>query len=242
MSRIIEWLDSIDSTMRVAAERAAAGAAAGTVVAAEEQTEGQGRFGRAWHSPKGTGLYFTQILRPALESRQLPLVTLALGLGVADAVEMFSGVRCDLRWPNDLLAGERKVCGILARWQSGAVLAGVGLNVNQSDFPEELRDIATSLKIVAGTVFDRRILVKAIAGAIDSHVRILETSGVEAILALFAARSSYVEGRRVAVDLPGGPVRGVTAGLTSDGFLLLAGDDGITRTITGGGVRPDDGK
>jgi BirA family biotin operon repressor/biotin-[acetyl-CoA-carboxylase] ligase len=228
--------------MRVAAERATAGAATGTVVAAEEQTGGQGRFGRVWHSPRGTGLYFTQILRPALESRQLPLVTLALGLGVADAVEMFTGVYCDLRWPNDVLTGGKKLCGILARWQQGAVLAGVGLNVSQPDFPEDLRATATSLKIVAGTIFDRRILVKAIAGSIDSHVRILETSGVEAILALFSARSSYVEGRRVIVELPEGPVRGVTAGLTPDGFLLLAGDDGKTHTITGGGVRPDDGE
>ncbi len=242
MSRVIEWLESVDSTMRLAGERAAAGAAAGTVVAAEEQTEGQGRFGRSWHSPRGAGLYFTQILRPAIESRQLPLVTLALGLGVADAVEMFTGVRSDLRWPNDLLSGGKKLCGILARWQHGAVLAGVGLNVGQSDFPEELRATATSLKIVAGTVFDRRILLKAIAGSIDSHVQILETSGVEAILALFTARSSYAAGRRVLVELPGGPLRGVTAGLTPDGFLLLAGDDGRTHTITGGGVRPDDGE
>ncbi|NWF85163.1 MAG: hypothetical protein HXY18_15200, partial [Bryobacteraceae bacterium] len=91
MSRIIEWLDSVDSTMRVAAERAAAGAPAGTVIAAEEQTHGQGRLGRAWHSPRGTGLYFTQILRPALEQREIPIVTLALGLGVADALKLFTG-------------------------------------------------------------------------------------------------------------------------------------------------------
>lgn len=242
MSRLIEWLETVDSTMSIAAERAAAGAPAGTVVAAEEQTRGKGRFGREWYSPKGEGLYFTQILRPAVESRHLPLVTLALGLGVADAVQLFTGVRCDLRWPNDLLAGGRKVCGILAHWRNGAVLAGVGLNLNQAHFPGELHETATSLKLETGSEFDKRILVKAIAASIDAHLRILETSGVNAIVSLFASASSYVEGRRVVVDLPGGPVRGVTAGLTPDGFLLLAGDDGRTRTITGGGVRPDDGE
>src|SRR5512139_3151259 len=107
--------------MRIAAERAAAGATAGSIIAAEEQTHGQGRLGRSWHSPLGTGLYFTEILRPAISQRQVPLVTLALGLGVADALKLFGGVSCDLRWPNDVLVGDRKLCGILAQWQHGAV-------------------------------------------------------------------------------------------------------------------------
>lgn len=242
MSRIIEWLDSVDSTMRVAAERAAAGAPAGTVIAAEEQTQGQGRLGRAWHSPRGTGLYFTQILRPALEQREIPIVTLALGLGVADALKLFTGVACDLRWPNDVLHDGRKLCGILAQWHSGAVLAGVGLNVNQTCFPEDLRPIATSLKNVTGTFFERRVLLKAIAASIDAHVRILETSGSSAIVALFSQSSSYVEGRRVAVETPGGPLRGTTAGLTPAGFLNLRLDDGTITVITAGGVRPDVGE
>lgn len=240
--RTIEWLDCVDSTMRVAAERAAAGAPAGTVVAAEEQTQGQGRLGRHWHSPRGTGLYFTQILRPAVERQHVSIVTLALGLGVADALALFTGIRCDLRWPNDLLAGGRKICGILAQFQNGAVLAGVGLNVNQTHFPEELSGVATSLKRETGTEFDKRILLKAIASSIDAHVRILETSGVEAILSLFELASSYVEGRKVVVDLPGGPVRGVTAGLTPEGMLRLRDQSGEIRTITAGGVRPDDGE
>lgn len=242
MPRIIEWLDTVDSTMRVAAERASAGAPAGSVVAAEEQTEGRGRLGRSWQSPRGTGLYFTQILRPALAREQIPVLTLAIGLAAADAIKLFTGVACDIRWPNDLLAGDRKLCGILAQWQAGAVLAGVGVNVNQSEFTEELRPLATSLRMVTGACFDRRLLLKTIAACIDAHVRILETSGASAIVALFTSASSYVEGRRVAVDLPGGLLRGVTAGLTPDGFLKLRREDGTLRTITAGGVRPDVGQ
>lgn len=242
MSRTIEWFETVDSTMQVAAERAAAGAVTGTIIAAEEQTRGQGRLGRTWHSPRGTGLYFTEILRPAVSQQQVPLVTLALGLGVADALGLFAGVTCDLRWPNDVLIGDRKLCGILAQWQHGAVLAGVGLNVNQAEFPEELRPIATSLKLETGTEHDKRLLLKAIAGSIDAHVRMLETSGVNAIVSLFAQASSYVEGRRVVVDLPNGPLRGVTSGLNADGFLTVVGDDGQLRTITAGGVRPDQGE
>ena len=114
--------------------------------------------------------------------------------------------------------------------------------MNQPDFPPELKDVATSLKIAAGTEFDRNLLLKAIAGSIDSYIRILETSGTKAITSLFTAASSYVQGRRVAVDLPAGPVRGVTAGLNEDGFLLLDCGGGTLRTITSGGVRPDDGE
>lgn len=238
MERPIEWRPVIDSTMRRAAELARAGAPAGAIVGADEQTAGQGRMGRRWHSPPGGGLYFTMILRPRLRPEDLPLVTLALGLAVADAIQMFTGLPCDLRWPNDVLANDRKIAGILAQMQDGAILAGIGVNVNQADFPADLRDIATSIIRETGTEYDKHFLLRAIAGGIESHVKILESSGAEAILRLFAAASSYVTGRRVAVELPTGEVRGVTAGLTSAGCLLLRTDAGEEITITAGGVRP----
>lgn len=239
-SRHIEWHDSIGSTMTRAAELAHQGAAAGTVVAAHEQTAGQGRLGRQWHSPPRTGLYFTQILCPDLPPAELPVVTLALGVAVADAIQTFAGFTADLRWPNDVLtAGTgKKLAGILAQLEGDALLAGIGLNVSQPEFPEDLRPIATSLLIETGTEFDREFLLRAIAGSVDSHVRILKTMGVNAILRLFTAASSYVEGRRVTVDLPATRVTGVTAGLTPAGFLRLQKDGGETITITAGGVRP----
>lgn len=240
ISRHIEWHDSIGSTMNRAAELARQGAAAGTVVAAHEQTAGQGRLGREWYSPPRTGLYFTQVLRPDLPPAELPVVTLALGVAVADALQTFSGFTVDLRWPNDVLTTGtgKKLAGILAQLEGDALLAGIGLNVSQPEFPEDLRPIATSLLLETGTEFGRDFLLRAIAGSVDSHVRILKTMGVNAILRLFTASSSYVEGRRVTVDLPGTPVTGVTAGLTPSGFLRLRKDDGETITITAGGVRP----
>lgn len=236
--RSIEWHAVIDSTMRRAAELAREGAPAGTIIGADEQTAGQGRLGRRWHSAAGGGLYFTMILRPKLDAADLPVVTLALGLAVADAIQMFTGLPCDLRWPNDVLANGRKIAGILTQMHDAAVLAGIGVNVNQADFPEEIRGIATSIILETGTEHDRHFLLRAIAGGIDSHVRILETSGATAILRLFTAASSYVAGRRVAVELPTGDVRGVTAGLTPAGYLLLQTDSGEEITITAGGVRP----
>jgi BirA family biotin operon repressor/biotin-[acetyl-CoA-carboxylase] ligase len=235
--RRIEWHDTIDSTMRRAAELAREGCASGTVVAARMQTAGQGRLGRQWDSRPG-GLYFTIVLRPRLEPARAPLATLALGLAVADTLQTFAGVAVDLRWPNDVLIEDRKLAGILAQWQEGALLAGIGLNVNQTEFPPELQNTATSLRLETGAEQDPAFLLPALAGSIESHVRILETSGEASILRLFEAASSYAVGRRVTVELPAGEVTGTTAGLTSDGFLLVRCDDGSQVTVTAGGVRP----
>jgi len=235
--RTVEWHDRIDTTMRRAAELARAGCPAGTVVAAREQTAGLGRLGRAWDSRPG-GLYFTMVLRPRLDPAQLPVATLALGLGVADAIQTFAGVAVDLRWPNDVLVKDRKLAGILAQWQEGALLAGVGLNVNQRDWPPELAPLATSLALETGVEQNPEILLPALAGSIETHMQILETSGVEAILRLFENASSYAAGRRVAVDMPGGTVTGVTDGLTPEGLLRVRRDDGSTVVVTAGGVRP----
>lgn len=235
---IIEWHETIDSTMRRAAELAAAEAPHGSVVAAGTQSAGQGRLGRHWYSPHG-GLWFTMILRLKLPPAQLPVVTLALGVSVADAIQLFTGLGCDLRWPNDVLTRDgKKLAGILTQLHDGAVLAGVGVNVNQDDFPQELRETATSLALETGTEYDRHFLLRTVTGSIMSICHTLETSGSNAILRLFAAGSSYVSGRRVIVDLPTGPVAGTTAGLTSDGCLLLRAESGEEMRITAGGVRP----
>jgi BirA family biotin operon repressor/biotin-[acetyl-CoA-carboxylase] ligase len=238
VGNLIEWHDTIDSTMRRAAELAASGAPEGTIVAAAEQTAGYGRQGRPWHSPRGTGLYFTMVLRPELPPEDLPVATLALGLGVADALQMFCGLSCDLKWPNDVLAGGRKLSGILTQLHQGAVLAGIGVNVNQADFPDELRGIATSIALETGTHHDPQFLLRALEGSLLSHMRILATSGRAAILRAFAGSSSWVTGRRVRVEHPGGPLTGITAGLTPAGFLLLKQDNGRETVLTAGGLLP----
>lgn len=237
MSRTIEWHDTLDSTMTRAALLASEGCASGTIVAARSQSAGIGRHGHSWDSPTG-GLYFTAVLRPALEPAHLPVVTLALGLAVADALQLFAGLAVDLRWPNDVMVGDRKLAGILTQLHDGAVLAGIGLNVGQSAFPPDLRTVATSLLLETGTAHNPDLLLKAIAASIDTHVQILASSGVDAILRLFTAASSYAAGRRVRVDLPTGETTGTTAGLTPEGALVLLTDQGSTVVVTAGGVRP----
>jgi BirA family biotin operon repressor/biotin-[acetyl-CoA-carboxylase] ligase len=215
--------------MDLAAELAAAGCEPFTAVVADEQTAGQGRLGRSWHSEKGSGLYASIVLRL---SNTLPIVTLALGLAAREAIENTSGVAPDLRWPNDLLLGSRKVGGILAQVQPGALIAGIGINVNQSAFPPALEPIATSLHIVTGREHDRRRLLDELI----SSVRYFVSLTSDTIREQFTTASTWVRGKRVEIEDPIG-VSGVTAGLNADGFLLVRDHTGRLHTIVAGGVR-----
>jgi BirA family biotin operon repressor/biotin-[acetyl-CoA-carboxylase] ligase len=214
---------SIDSTMS-----AAAGLETGSVVIADEQTAGQGRHGHTWHSETGNGLYVSLVLPPS------PVLTLALGLATVEAVAQAAGVACDLRWPNDVMIGPRKVAGILVQLVDGRAIAGIGINVNHSAFPAGLAEEATSLRLAAGgTEIPPTELFIALLHAIDSFIQ----EDKETILRLFTQTSSYAAGRRVTVTLPDGAIEGTTAGLDADGFLIVRKDDGTDTLIFAGGVR-----
>jgi len=236
--RRIEWHTVIGSTMTEASQLALDGVASGTVVGAEEQTAGQGRHGRSWYSESGAGLYFSVILRHRFTPVTLPVVTLALGLAVSDAILQATNLACDLRWPNDLLLQSRKCAGILTRLEGSAIIAGIGINVNHSRFPVELGDIATSLRLASGRVHPREALLLELLPAIDRYCALLERDGREPILEMFSRASSYVNGRRVSVDQDGSTLQGTTGGLSESGFLMLRGDDGRNHVIVAGGVRP----
>jgi BirA family biotin operon repressor/biotin-[acetyl-CoA-carboxylase] ligase len=236
--RDVVWFDTVGSTMTEAEFLAAQGCASGTLVLAEEQTAGHGRYGRDWHSERESGLYCSVVLRPALPPDSLPALTLALGLAAADAIQRAAGLACDLRWPNDVLIEGRKCAGILTQLADGAVIAGIGINVNHERMPEELAGIATSLRIRSGRMHSREDLLVALAESIDAFSRILAEDGKEQILRLFSQASSYVTGRRVKVDQDGATLTGVTDGLDPSGFLVLRRDDGTRSLILAGGVRP----
>ncbi len=211
---------------------------AGTVVVADEQTAGRGRLGRAWHSEPGTGLYFSYALKPPGEGAGLPIVTLALGLAVQEALQRVTGVACDLRWPNDVLLNEKKCAGILVEMHGEKLVAGVGVNVNQTKFPEALAGIATSLWIETGREHSREELLEQILEAIDAYCALLAEEGPDAILRLYSRSSSYVSGRRVTVEGAGATFEGVTEGLDARGFLWVRAAGGGRRLVRAGGVRP----
>jgi BirA family biotin operon repressor/biotin-[acetyl-CoA-carboxylase] ligase len=160
-----------------------------------------------------------------------PAITMALGVAVADAIEEFSGLKPDLRWPNDVMIGDRKLAGLLTAFENGAVLAGIGVNVNHREFPPDIAPIATSLLLETGREHDREPLLQEI-------IRRVMAANPDTALRDFAARSSFVSGRRVCVDMGPETVYGTTAGLDAEGFLKLRKDDGSELTILAGGVRP----
>jgi BirA family transcriptional regulator, biotin operon repressor / biotin---[acetyl-CoA-carboxylase] ligase len=231
----IHTFDSVDSTMLRAADLAAQGCEHGTVVVADEQTAGQGRHGRSWHSEKQAGLYMSQVSRLKMCPDTLPIVTLALGLATAEAITDVTGVACDLRWPNDVLVGGKKCAGILVQLVDGVLIIGIGINVNHTEFPPELSDTATSLRIATGREHSRDKLLDRLIVAIDEHLDTLMRSGKDAVLRAFALASSYVRGRRVIVDEN---LQGTTDGLDPQGFLILRSDNGRRTLILAGGVRP----
>jgi BirA family biotin operon repressor/biotin-[acetyl-CoA-carboxylase] ligase len=226
-------LDVTDSTNRVAMEMAESGAPHGTVVIADVQTDGRGRLGRRWVSPGGKNLYVSLLLRPSVPTVDAPRLALVAGVALADAVEAI-GVPAFLKWPNDLYCGGRKAAGILAEMASGPggvrhVVIGIGLNVNmeEADFPPDLRDAATSLRIRAGRVFRR----------VDVLARLLDAFGTryeEFLAGGFASlrdgwdRRDFLRGRRVLLRRQGGEGWGTTDGLDAVGALRFLPDGGLT--------------
>lgn len=223
--------------MIAAAQAARGGCPAGTLVGADEQLAGVGRHGRTWYSKADQGLYLSVVLRPPLESAALPLVMLALGLAVQEAITELTSLQPDLRWPNDVLIDGKKCAGILAQLDGDAVLAGIGINLTQASFPDGLSSPATSL-LMSGVRVSREDLVVALAQAIERFEALLVERGADAILRLFEHSSSYALGRRVTVYLGDRSIVGVTCGLDSSGFLLVREDSGVTTTVMAGGVRP----
>jgi BirA family transcriptional regulator, biotin operon repressor / biotin---[acetyl-CoA-carboxylase] ligase len=235
----VSYFATIDSTMLEASRLAAARCEQGTVVVADEQTAGQGRHGKHWHSEPNAGLYVSMVLRPALRADSLPVLTLALGLAAADAIAEATGITCDLRWPNDVMVEGKKVAGILVQLVESAAIAGIGVNVSHTKFPPEIAAEATSLRIVSNRPHSREQLLVALMGAVDRYCRVLEDQGGrDAILMMFSRRSSYARNKRVRVEQGASTLEGTTAGLDPSGFLIIRGDDGKEQLVLAGGVRP----
>jgi BirA family biotin operon repressor/biotin-[acetyl-CoA-carboxylase] ligase len=227
---MIVRLQTTVSTMLDAAALAARGEPHGTVVVAEEQTGGVGRHGHAWHSP-GNGLYLSIILRLPADPAFLPVLTMALGLAAQRAVDDLADVSCDIRWPNDVILNEKKLAGIMVQSaEGGALIAGIGINVNQNTFPAELRSVATSLRIETGRDHSKEDLLQRV---VSESLRYAGLS-IRGVLKEFEKRSTYVRGKAVEVD---GKFRGITAGLDESGFLLVSTPNGVERVLAGG-VRP----
>lgn len=231
------------STNTLALEAASAGAPEGSVFLAEQQSAGRGRGENKWHSTESAGIYCSVILRPPLPPSEILTLSLAAGLAVHSAVrELEPGIAPDLKWPNDVLIEGRKFCGVLSEMNAEAtrvryIVVGIGINVNHTNFPEELRPTATSLRLANGKPWSRMELCAALMRSLDREYKQLlqEPEAHVTILKRFEERSSMARGKNVHVEENGG-FDGETEGLDERGFLRLRTREG-SRIVYSGTVR-----
>jgi BirA family transcriptional regulator, biotin operon repressor / biotin---[acetyl-CoA-carboxylase] ligase len=219
--RRIDWFESLNSTM-IEARR---DMQPGRIVGADEQTAGMGRHGRKWISEAGAGLYVSMVLA----AKPVPIVMLSLGLATRQAI----GNSADLRWPNDVLLNGKKCAGVLAQLEGDTIIAGIGINVSQTEFPADLETPATSL-LLEGVIVSREDLLVALVECVERYTQLSS----DEILRQFTNASSYVFGKRVRVEAGVTGLEGVTCGLDPAGFLRVREDNGTETTILAGGVRP----
>lgn len=222
-------LESCASTNDEAARYARAGASHGTLVTAERQDAGRGREGRAWASPLG-GLYMSAVMRPPLPLADVPPMTLAIGIAVCDAARAF-GADAALKWPNDVLVGDKKLAGVLIETQSqggklDSVIVGIGVNLEV--IPESVANRATALHV------DREVFLAELITQLERWVDRYVACGVESIVPAWQERMARGLSARAVID--GTVLTGELAGIDQDGALLLRDDTGTMHRVRSGDV------
>jgi BirA family biotin operon repressor/biotin-[acetyl-CoA-carboxylase] ligase len=233
--------DSLPSTNLEAARHAREGAAEGLCVVAGEQTAGRGRRQRQWISPLGAGLYFSIILRPQFDQSCWPLLTLMAAVAAHDALLAACSLDTDIKWPNDILFDEKKLCGILAETvdtPSGrAVVIGIGINLTQNAFPAELETIATSVEAATSARPQLANVLEALVRELAKNYDVLnEVDGTARIIGGWCARSSYCEGKLIRVTDGNDTLLGTTRGLERDGALRVETEEGEIKVLRAGDV------
>jgi BirA family transcriptional regulator, biotin operon repressor / biotin---[acetyl-CoA-carboxylase] ligase len=240
--RRVHWLDTTTSTNDVAAHLAELGAAEGTTVAADAQTAGRGRLGRAWFSPPGAGLYVSIVLRPPgdLSTRSNPsaFLTLASGVAIAEGVRAGTGLPAEIKWPNDVMIGKRKLAGILAEAAAQGdrlqhVIVGFGVNLQNTSFPLELADRATSIEAETSRRADRAQIFTQILIAFAARYRDLQAGRFDAILSAWRALAPSLPSSWVEWDTAAGVMRGRAEDIDEHGALMVRVGNNMERLVAG---------
>ncbi|MEC0089727.1 biotin--[acetyl-CoA-carboxylase] ligase [Paenibacillus macquariensis] len=240
MGSDLEIIKTTVSTQEEARQRAELGAPEGTVIIAEEQTGGKGRLGRKWFSPYGKGIWMSLVLRPQQSLEYTSQLTLLSGVAVCRAIRKTTGLDVGIKWPNDILMNQRKVCGILleSTVEDKVVrycIAGIGISVNvdSAEYPEDLRDIATSLKAESGGIVDRTLLIAAVLEEFETLYQLYAQEGFLPIASLWEALSVTIN-HEVVFNTTQGLREGLAVGLDPSGALLVdTGMGNIVPVISG---------
>ena len=239
--RKIIYYEEIDSTNTQVDRLAKEGAEHGTVVVAGQQSAGKGRRGRQWESPKGVNLYLSLLLRPEMEPQKAPMLTLVMAYSIAKVIRATGFADANIKWPNDIILGGKKICGILTEMQLvgdaiGHIVVGVGVNVNTIEFPKELEDKATSLYLASG----RRIEIEEL----QNHILTTFAEDYEKFVDcgdLSFLREAYNEmlinrGREVLVLEPNCEYKALALGINESGELIVETEDGCKQGVYAGEV------
>ena len=241
MNLTILRFETLDSTNTEAVRQAKQGANEGLCIVAEQQTAGRGRHGRSWISPKDAGIYFSIVLRPKIENKFFPLVTLMSAVAVHETLSENYHLNPDIKWANDVLIGDKKICGILAEMSETtkgfAIVVGIGINLKSSNFPAEIGEIATSIEAQTNETPNAEILLENLTKQFSTFYKILsEENGAEKIRREWTRRSSYASGKNVRVILENEIIFGETCGIEENGALRIRNENGEDKIIQAGDV------
>ncbi len=242
LGKTLHVFDEVSSTNDLLKKMAAEGAAEGTVVLAEHQIKGRGRMGRPWLAPKGGGLWFSLVLRPALKPFQASQLIFVSAVGVCRALRKYTGLPVAVKWPNDLLLDGKKVCGILTELSAeidliNYIVIGIGINVNQQvwELPPELQHIAGSLAMSAGHSFNRAGLLRSLLFELEQEYHDYLARGFDAVLQRWRQLDSTL-GHEVIITSGGESFTGVARDIDEMGRLLVKTPEGDLRQVMAGDV------
>ena len=222
----IHYFDSTDSTNTRAKRLAEDGAVHGTLVVADEQTGGRGRRGRAWESQKGVSVYMSLVLKPEIEPNHASMLTLITAMAVAGGIEKTTGLECKIKWPNGIVIHGKKVCGILTEMSTqmdyiNYIVIGIGINVQNEAFPEEIGEVATSLRIESGKKQNRAAIIEAVWEEFETYYDIyLKTEDMQGLVGEYNRKLANMN-QQVRVLDPKDPYEGTARGITSKGELIV---------------------
>ena len=243
--RVLYYAETDSTNLRIK-QVAEEGAEEGTLAVAECQTMGRGRRGRSWSSNPGSGIWMSLLLRPECEALYASSLTLVAGLAVTAAIRQVIDTEAKIKWPNDIVLNGKKICGILTEMTSEVdyinyVVVGIGINVNISSFPEEIKDVATSLFLETGTVYSRSELVAAIMKQMEGYYeRFQKTKNLQDMIEEY---DSFLVNKEQQVAVMAGDIQnqhvlyqGIAKGITKEGALIVQLEDGTLKEVVAGEV------
>jgi len=237
----IYFYDEIDSTNNEAKKKAEDGAKQGTLVIAECQNGGRGRRGKKWISPSGSGIWMSFVLKPTIHPYGASMITLVAALSVVGALKNIKGLECNIKWPNDIVANGKKICGILTEMSSeldavNYVIIGIGININSTEFDEEISDIASSVFLETGLTIKRSQVVADFAKYFEKYYSIfMQTQDMRGLIDEYNGLLVNV-GREVKINNINSQFIGNAIGINDKGELLVKKQDGSVEKVIAGEV------